>query len=184
MAVLVNTDNPDKFLEAIDEWENITFNNINYLIKVVSLDLFSQVIKDTPVRSGRARNNWVFSYGTAPTYKDVGPTTYEALRGPKGARATPKDIFDKTGNKAINKVRNGLRRAPTMIKKKEGVINYYLTNKVPYIRRLEYGMPPYMPGPNVLNGRSRQAPNGMARKNTQKFAHYNFTKLGKRKGKI
>jgi hypothetical protein len=179
MANVSESDTPEKFLQDIENFENFTYKTVNFTIKAISSQLFENVIRDTPVRSGRAKNNWVFSSGTTATYKDVGPKKLT-----KKQRASGSSPFDKSGEGAIKAMENGLRRAPSMIKKKEFVLEYYLTNQVPYINRLEYGRPPYNAGPNVTNGRSSQAPGGMARKNVQKFSKYTLTQISKVRGKI
>jgi hypothetical protein len=166
-ANVTEADTPEKFLKAMENFEKFTYKTINFTIKALSAQLFEQVIRDTPVRSGRARNNWVFSVGTSPVYDDVGPK--KLTKKQREAGGTP---FNISGAPAIKKVENGLRRAPAMIKDGKGVVEYYLTNQVPYIHKLEY------------KGWSKQAPGGMVRKNVQKYSKISLTRISKIRGKV
>ena len=180
MAQVSESDTPEKFLKSWDDFEEITWKNINSLIKYISLQLFEDVIKDTPYRTGRALSNWHFSAGKSPEYK-----TQVAKRLSKKDREAGLSGYDtKDGANTIKKVQNGLRRAPAMTKKKVFEVEYYLTNNVPYIRRLEYGDYPGTGSNITSDGHSIQAPNGMARKNVQKWANMNLTHISKNRVKI
>ena len=179
-ANVTEADTPEKFLKSIENFEKFTYKTINFTIKALSAQLFEQVIRDTPVRSGRARNNWVFSEGTDKDYRDIGPKKLT-----KKQRASGTTPFDKSGKDAIKKMENGLRRAPAMISKKSFVREYYLTNQVPYIHKLEFGgIRGYAPGPNTTGGFSNQAVGGMARKNVQKYSKISLTRISKIRGKL
>jgi hypothetical protein len=173
------SDTPEKFMKALEDFDKTTWKNVNFLIKAVTAQLFEDVIRDTPFRTGRAKNNWVFSAGTK-VYKNVGPKKLT-----KKQIATGASPFDKTGETAIKAMQNGLRREHVMTKGKKFVLEYYLTNQVPYIHLLEYGGYPGAPGPNTTgDGHSTQAPGGMADKNIQKYAHMSLTHISKMKGKL
>lgn len=86
-------------------------NNAALVVKKTAIDMFSQVIRMTPVDQGRARGNWQFSIN-APA---------------NGAL----DTLDKTGQFSIAAVKFGANSW------KQGDI--WLTNNLPYIERLEYG---------------------------------------------
>jgi hypothetical protein len=100
---------------------------IDTVIRKSTIELFSGVVKMTPVDTGRARGNWQCTIGS--------PATSEIDRiDPKGSGVN-KEI--------ISTVKTG-----TVV---------YLSNNVPYIRRLEY------------EGHSKQAPQGMVRISLQRF---------------
>ena len=167
MAISSNissADTPEKFAKAMEDFELITFKTINFVIKVIASQLFEDVIRQTPKLTGRARNNWVFSAGKTKEYRDVGPTDQKVLKTYK---------FDISGDKAVKKVENGLRRSPVMINKKKATgIEYYLTNQVPYVNKLEY------------ESWSKQAIGGMARKNVQKYSKISLSHISKKRGKL
>ena len=89
----------------------------------VAIELFTSVISDTPVDTGRARGNWQSSEN-APKKGTI-------------------DRLDKSGSAAISDVAITVTSGPS---------DKFMTNNLPYIDGLE-------------EGRSRQAPAGMVRKN-------------------
>jgi len=89
----------------------------------VAIELFTSVISDTPVDTGRARGNWQSSEN-APKKGTI-------------------DRLDKSGSAAISDVAITVTSGPS---------DKFMTNNLPYIDGLE-------------EGRSRQAPTGMVRKN-------------------
>lgn len=93
----------------------------------VAFDVFSQVVRKSPVDTGRFRANWNFSVG-APDFSTTAATS--AARGEIEAR------------QALT--------APV-----GGVL--YISNGLPYARRLEYGW-------------SKQAPYGMVRTTVFSYA--------------
>jgi len=91
--------------------------------------LSSRIIKESPVDTGRFRGNWQASIGS--------PVLSTTSR------------LDRTGAGSINDAAvtvQGLKLGQT----------FYLTNNLPYARRLEYG------------SHSKQAPNGFLRINLQR----------------
>ena len=91
--------------------------------------LSSRIIKESPVDTGRFRGNWQASIGS--------PVLSTTSR------------LDRTGAGSINDAAvtlQGLKLGQT----------FYLTNNLPYARRLEYG------------SHSKQAPNGFLRINVQR----------------
>lgn len=102
------------------------------VVRKVGADVLRSVVEKSPVDTGRFRANWVVSY--APT--DA------TLPG-----------FDRTGLDAINR---GLRLIQ-VFRPEDGEL--WISNNLPYARRLEYGW-------------SKQAPAGMVRltiRETQQF---------------
>lgn len=95
-------------------------------VKAVSTELFTSVIKDTPVDTGRARGNWQASIGT--------PASGETNASQGEAEAL---VYSRARSFELGEV-------------------LWLTNNLPYARRLEYGW-------------SQQAPAGMVRKNVSRI---------------
>jgi hypothetical protein len=143
---------PDQFVKEIVDFTKVTHNKINRTIKGMANDFFQTVIDGTPVDSGAAKNNWVFSAGTSPDTKSIEQETYD-----KKASATKRAVT------------NGLKRANVLSGPKAVPgTNYYLTNSLDYIMKLELGL--YQPknSDKVAGGFSKQAPGGFIRKNVRK----------------
>lgn len=100
-----------------------TKEDIDTVLRAATLEISTSIVLATPVDSGRARNNWIAKLGT--------PARHTRLTG------------DVTGQKTINQI-------TTTVSEFGGNV-YYLTNNLPYIRRLEY------------DAWSTQAPDGMVR---------------------
>jgi len=113
------------------------------------------VIEDTPVDSGRAKSSWVFS--------DYAPTFIPPNEEKDELTGANKATFDKTGQVAITRVVNGLKRAKGLTKNQgDRGSTYFLSNMTSYIMKLEYG-------------HSDQAPGGMVRQNLQRFGNLTLT---------
>jgi hypothetical protein len=85
--------------------------NVDLVVKKITFDVFSRVIRKTPVDTGRARGNWLCSTDN--------PLTVQ-LSGARSAEATISDM----GAIALRQPAGGV---------------VYLTNNLPYIHRLENG---------------------------------------------
>lgn len=107
--------------------------NAEAKIRAVCLELYSGISYLTPVDTGRAKNNWFTSIGSAST---------------ETTTAT-----DPTGAQGIARSQADIKAAPGNI--------FYISNNLPYISKLEFGG--YPPGPKIVNGYSSQAPRGMVR---------------------
>jgi hypothetical protein len=119
--------------------------DLDTVVRKSTLQVFSAVVKKTPVDTGRARANWNASQGavdtTTTTSTDQGRGTAEALKA--------------------GEIPSG------------GVV--YLANSLPYIRALEYGEypnPPKKGTGKTVNGFSKQAPQGMVRLTAQEWSDY------------
>lgn len=99
------------------------------VVRKVTLDLFSRVVLRSPVDTGRFRANWNVSYGQ-----------------PNASVTTD------TGQGRIQAEIGGVATSPV------GSVSY-LTNGLPYARRLEYGY-------------SKQAPAGMVRLTVREFSAF------------
>jgi len=116
------------------DWQKISEKLDKTLSQGIRATLFevgAAIIKDTPADTGRARGNWQSSVNSG--------ATGELSRKQKGKRsgAATTELSQEV-NVAIGNI-------------------FYLTNNVPYIRRLEYGYS------------KKKAPDGMVRKNLQHF---------------
>jgi hypothetical protein len=117
--------------------------SVNQTIVSVALELFGSVIKDTPADTGRARGNWQCSIGSPKGGVLSGDSESET------ETPAPNGDGPKTAA-AIQDVRNvALKLLPDQ--------TIFLTNNLPYIRRLEY------------DGWSSQSPAGMVRKNVARI---------------
>ncbi len=83
--------------------------------KAVILKLFSAVIYDTPVDTGRLRGNWKLSMDEG-NYPSAQP-----------------DLFDKVGGVTVAEVAAGIQQNVTPA---DQVVN--LSNSLPYVNRIEY----------------------------------------------
>jgi hypothetical protein len=105
--------------------------------RAMALQLFSDIVIRTPVDTGAARGGFQADIGAA------------VPRVPEQVQPNPnKDI---TGD----------------IKKNPKLLDYVLSNPLPYIEKLEFGG--YGPGPKTEGGFSKQAPRGMIRVSIQEF---------------
>lgn len=101
-----------RFARQIDEWKTKTGELALEKARSRLLELFAEIVMRTPVKSGKARGNWVCSVGGAPGH------------GEKEA--------DADGAKTIAAIKVELARL------KPGQI-VTLANNMPYIVKLEYG---------------------------------------------
>lgn len=128
----------DKFGALIRQWADKTGEDLEKIARGFCIQLSTNIILKTPVGNpslwkskapsgyvgGRARNNWFPSIGS-PSLKQ---------------NKTP----DKSGSKSVKRLNIGANKL-------QAGQTFYLTNNLPYIRRLEY------------EGWSTQAPAGMMR---------------------
>lgn len=98
------------FEQEIEAFVVKTKNANDRTVRYLCLDLFSEVVKGTPVDTGRARANWQASVNQPIE--------------------TPVDKEDKSGGQTINNAGNAVKEATGKI--------FYITNNLPYISRLEF----------------------------------------------
>jgi hypothetical protein len=84
---------------------------VDLVIRKATIELFSSVVKGTPVDTGRARGNWQCTIGNRAS--------------------TATEHTDKSGSGSISEI------VATVPAKSGSVV--WLTNNVPYIQKLEYG---------------------------------------------
>jgi hypothetical protein len=106
----------------------------------IIIKLFSAVIDDTPVDTGRLRGNWQTSVGS-----------------PKN---TTLQKTDKGGNQAKTKIISNLGKFGDKV---------HLTNNLPYAKVAEYGEWNGPTDKVTGDGYSKKAPAGMVRKNAVRF---------------
>lgn len=125
------------FASDVEEYCDLYEKRTEDVVKIVCYEVSNQIISRTPVDTGRARGNWKPSLNR------------EILKQFSGK--------DKTGKKGLERV------VKTTARIKIGDV-FYLTNNLPYIRRLEYGLynKRSRTGKTVA-GFSKQAPMGMLR---------------------
>ena len=117
---------------AIDDLYTKTNDNL----RGVFLSGLTNIVQETPVDEGRARNNWFLSVST-----------------PSSATTTSKA-------KGLGAIRQ-LRSMPKRVLNRK----IYYTNNLPYISKLEYGgYGRNSASGKAANGFSKQAPNGWIRK--------------------
>lgn len=101
------------FSEGVNRWVVKVSGEVEELRKAVILELFSSVILDTPVLTGRLRGNWQISSG-APKSGEI-------------------EITDPTGATTVKKVEDFTSR---LTEGKDQAV--FLTNNLPYVYRIEY----------------------------------------------
>lgn len=90
----------------------------NAVIRKSTLELFTDIIMDTPVDEGRARGNWQLSFGQ-PTGGTVDA-------------AGDKESDTRSSSPTVSEVTNKLNADRSNL-------DIYLSNNLPYIKGLEYG---------------------------------------------
>ena len=112
-------------------------------LRSASIKLFSAIITESPVYTGRFRANWMVSNGQSST-------------------ATTNEVdLSKDGENTKKKVEQYI----TGVK---DVYAFTLANNLPYAHVIEYGGYPG-DGPNTVGGFSKQAPQGVVRVNIARF---------------
>lgn len=130
----------DTFAVDVDKWVKLKAKgNTEKVIRATFIQLATKIILRSPVDTGRFRNNWFTSIGTMSSQ-----TT---------------NTISKSGSAAIKRAQDVSKQAPGRI--------IWLTNNLPYARKLEFGG--YGNGPKTSGGFSVQAPNGMVRVTVSEF---------------
>lgn len=131
---------------SMEKFAEKTLDKLEVGFKKVAFGLSEDIIMATPVDSGRARGNWFPEINTFSNQED--------------------NNADGSGSIAISKVASKTRAL------KLGQ-TFTLTNNLPYIVRLEYGLYPLnSKGSKTISGFSKQAPQGMVRINIIKWQQH------------
>jgi hypothetical protein len=100
------------FSVGVAAWAKKVSNEIEELRKAVIIELFSSVIMDTPVLTGRLRGNWIISSGV-PNTKTV-------------------SVTDPSGSVTVRNVESFARGLTVQQNQ------VFLANNLPYAYRIEY----------------------------------------------
>lgn len=130
------------FALDINKWVQDCEKKQDQFVRKICLDLTSQVVLGTPVDTGRARANWQASINTPAS----GTKQYS---GDKGSKISAPSS-SAASNKAIGEAQSAIKQATGNV--------FYLTNNLPYIRRLEF------------EGWSKQARQGWVRAAVRRIA--------------
>ena len=131
---------------SMEKFAEKTLDKLEVGFKKVAFGLSEDIIMATPVDSGRARGNWFPEINTFSSQED--------------------NNADGSGSIAVSKVASKTRTL------KLGQ-TFTLTNNLPYIVRLEYGLYPLnSKGNKTISGFSTQAPQGMVRINLIKWQQH------------
>ena len=127
------------FAKQISAFGVKTKEQMDFFVFTICMEVTNGVVLKTPVDTGRARANWLPSLD-APSNAASGRT-------------------DPSGGSVIASAQSIAQQAAGRV--------FYLTNNLPYIRHLEYGLygqpPGSANGPKTIGGYSKQAPAGMVR---------------------
>ena len=108
--------------------------SVDEITRKIALIAYDGITKKTPVDTGRARGNWNFSVGNADT------------------TVSSEGFGKSTGSHVNSPTPPSSPKAPKItLKKGDGLEDIYITNNLPYIKRLEDGH------------HSKQAPKGMVK---------------------
>lgn len=127
------------FAREISAFGVKTKKQMDFFVYTICTDIATGLSFRTPADTGRARANW-FPSIDAPV-------------------ATITEKTDKGGQQVVAATRAIAKQASGRV--------FYLTNNLPYIRHLEYGLygkpPGSANGPKTIGGFSKQEPAGMVR---------------------
>ena len=112
---------------------NKSMTNASQIARAIAIELETRVVQKSPVDTGRLRGNWNLGINSVNT------TQYSE---------------DRSGNQS------NTRAIGALSKFKVGD-TIWITNNLPYVAKLEYGL--YGNGPKTVGGYSRQAPQGFIR---------------------
>lgn len=119
----------------------IDFTNLSdEVYRITVIKFFGQVVRASPVDTGRFRGNWFATISTPST------RTQMAIRPASQVNREIEQIVNQAENARI----------------------FWLTNNLPYAETLEFGG--YRDGPKTVGGFSRQAPQGVVRVTARTFS--------------
>jgi hypothetical protein len=130
-----------KFSQEVAAFVNLAKDANIGAVRATLLSMSRNIIRDTPVKTGRLKNNWYASN------RGLGRQSNRGV-DPSGA--------------------NSLKRVVAALQRLKAGEKFYLYNNLPYARVVEFGLypnPPKNPTGKTVNGFSRLAPAGMLRIN-------------------
>ena len=119
-------------------------------IQKAIISLTRDIIYDTPVDTGRLRNNWIPSINQGANYSMLG--TDKSIRTSKS-----RPVFEEAKRSVLT-----LKLGDT----------FYFTNNLPYAKVVEFGEYQQSNTGKVVGGFSAKAPKGMVRVNLMKWEKY------------
>jgi hypothetical protein len=143
---------------------NTAIDNIEKVRRAYALEIFSRVVKRTPVKTGNARSNWMVSVGKeSDEYTPPTVTKRKITRGKRKGKTVTKTKPHQTLKRTMEAGGLGITFS--------GDDSIVIFNNTPYIRKLEYGgygkydengnLIEPSNGPRTKNGYSISAPQGM-----------------------
>lgn len=102
----------DTFVIDVEQFAAKSISDIDVIRRKTTLEVFSKVVKKTPVDTGRARGNWQTTIGS--------PASGEIERLDRSGAASVSEVVSVVGRSGLTDV-------------------VFLTNNLPYIGVLEYG---------------------------------------------
>lgn len=156
--------------QEIIEFKNKAMTKSLVATKKAIISLTTDIIYDTPVDTGRLRNNWIPSINKGASYSMLGVDT----------------------SKAKSKVRPVVAETIGKVSEFKLGDTFYFTNNLPYAKVVEFGLYPKSPKTGTRyeirdrdnfvtetgfvqlseNGYSKKSPQGMVRKNLLKWSKY------------
>ena len=130
----------ERFSADLAEFANTLGIELDKAIRKVSLDVFTGIVKKTPVDKGALRANWAIGVNKEVTKRPLDKGV--KLSAGAAESAAMKDVSH------LSKVKAGDR--------------VIISNNMPYARVVEYGEIKG-DGPKTVGGYSKQAPRGMVR---------------------
>ena len=129
-------DNEESFLRTISAFSGIAGRRIDFIMRKIGLDAFNQLLRRSPVDSGRFRASWRYTVNVTDDTVEAPRKTKSTLQ--KGAPPTSTQTTAVlTANKTVTR---------------KSVI--HISNSLPYSVRLENGYSPQAPngivGPTFL----------------------------------
>ena len=137
----------DTFALQIENFSNKSLHTMTLITKKTAIDLFSSVVRDTPVDEGYLRGGWQTSFNSPITADN--------------------NISDPNGVTALKGIAQGAEQL-----RSDGTI--YFSNLKPYAEVVEDGLYPTKNADNpnskvTTEGYSKKSPAGMVKKNLPRF---------------
>lgn len=135
--------NEGEFIANLKELGKLPERHFKELYKKLAFDIYADVIRKTPVDTGRARASW---------YIDVGrPIVAPPI--PKSAKGIQKGTVGKTLGGALGLAISRAKNLSKLDKNPYQIV--YITNNQPYILRLEHGYSRQSPAGNMMEATLR-----------------------------
>ena len=137
-------DKNEEFVRTIHAFSGIAGKRLDFIMRKIGFDAFNQVLRRSPVNSGRCRASWRYSLNVIDSSVEPKPKTKKSKKGKKGKSKKPTSSVKKGAPPTGDQLTKVLAVNKTVTRK--SVIR--ISNSLPYSVRLE-------------KGHSKQAPNGI-----------------------